>query len=142
MTKHNDTSYTNHHNNKEIPHYTYLKNTTSTHDHYHTNYIHITTTMHTPKTSSLPTTPNQPSTTTSKPQITPSKHTISPSEYLPFTFCLLPNCSSYISKLNLPMNLARLCTEIQCNVELSIIRIVEGYLTKQNKLKNGNKNKQ
>ena len=39
------------------------------------------------------------------------------------------------------MNLARLCTEIQRNAELSINKIVEDYLTKQNKHKTGNKNK-
>ena len=39
------------------------------------------------------------------------------------------------------MDLARLCTEIQRNVELSIIKIAEDCLTKQNKRKNGTKNK-
>ena len=39
------------------------------------------------------------------------------------------------------MNLARFYTEIQRNAELSMIKIVEDYLTKQNKHKNRNKNK-
>ena len=93
------------------------------------------------KKSPLTTTPNQLSTTTSKPKTTPFKHTISPSEHLPFTFYFIPNCLNYISKLNLPMNLARLYTEIQRNTELSIIKIVEDYLTKQNKHKKGNRSK-
>ena len=39
------------------------------------------------------------------------------------------------------MNIANLCTDIQCNAELSIIKIVEEHLTKQNKRKNRNNNK-
>ena len=54
---------------------------------------------------------------------------------------IITNCPNIISKLNLPIKLARLCTEIQRNVELPITKIVENYLTKQNKHKNGNKNK-
>ena len=65
--------------------------------------------------------------TTSKPKTTPSKQTISPSEHLPFSFYLIPNRHNFISKLNLPMNLARLWTEIQRNGELSFIKIVEDY---------------
>ena len=64
----------------------------------------------TPLKTSLPTTPSQPSTTTSKPKTTSSKRRISPSEHLPFTFYFIPNRPNYISKLNLIMNLARLCT--------------------------------
>ena len=103
--------------------------------------MHINTIIYSQKTSPLPTTPNQLSTTTSKPKNSPFKHTTSPSEHLLFTFYFIPNRPNYISKLNLSMNLARLYTEIQRNAELSIIKIVEDYLTKQNKHKNGNKNK-
>ena len=39
------------------------------------------------------------------------------------------------------MNLAKLCTDIQRNAELSTIKIVEEDFTKQNKHKNRNKNK-
>ena len=94
-----------------------------------------------PKTSPLPTIPNQPSITRSKLQITPSKHTFSQSEHLPFTFYFIPNHPNYISKLTLPMNLARLCKETHYNVESSIIKIVEDYLTRQNKHETGNENK-
>ena len=94
-----------------------------------------------PNTAPLPITPNQLSTTTSKPKIKPSKHIVSPSEHLLFILYFIPNRPKFIFKLNLPTNLARLCTEIQHDAELSIIKRVEDYLTKQNKHKNGNKNK-
>ena len=111
-----------------IPCHTLLKNTTSTHQNPH-HQKH--TSLCTPPKTSLPTTPNQLSTTKSKPKTTPCKHTSH--EHLLFTFYFIPNRPNYISKLNLPMNLARLCTEIQHNAELSVIKIVEDYLTKQNK---------
>ena len=94
----------------------------------------------TPRTS-LQTTPNKPFTTTLKPKTTASKQTISPSEHLPFTIYFIPTRPNCIFKLNLPMNFAKLCTEIQHNAELSIIKTVKDYLTKQNKNKNGKKNK-
>ena len=58
----------------------------------------------------------------------PSKQAISPSEHLPFTFYFIPNRPNYISKLNLSMNLAGLCTEIQRIVELSIRYCKSGRL--------------
>ena len=107
---------------------------------HHTIHLNITTTMHNPKNISTnyskPTIHNYVKTQNYTP-----KQTVSPSEHLPFTFCFIPNCPNYISKLNLPMNLARLRTEIQRNAELSIIKIVWDYLMKHNKHKNGNKNK-
>ena len=84
-------------------------------------------------TSSSPVNPNLPSTTTAKSKTTPSD---TQSKHLPFTFLFIPNHPNYISKLKLPVNLAKLCTEIQRNVQLSIIKIVEEHLTKQNKRKN------
>ena len=84
-------------------------------------------------TSSSPVNPNLPSTTTAKSKTTPSD---TQSKHLPFTFLFIPNHPNYISKLKLPVNLAKLCTEIQRNVHLSIIKIVEEHLTKQNKRKN------
>ena len=74
-----------------------------------------------PKTSPSPTVPHQPSTTTPKPITTSSNQTMSPSKHLPFTFYFIHNHPKFISKLNLPKNLAKLCTEIQRNAELSII---------------------
>ena len=73
--------------------------------------------------------------------MTSSNQTISPTELLPFTFYFISNCPNYISKLNLPINLAKLCTEIQRNAESSIIKLVENYLSKQHKHKKRNKNK-
>ena len=58
----------------------------------------------------------------------PSKQAISLSEHLPFTFYFIPNRPNYISKLNLSMNLAGLCTEIQRIVELSIRYCKSGRL--------------
>ena len=92
-----------------------------------------------PKTSPRPTIPHQSSTTTPKP--TSSNQTISSSKHLPFNFYFIPNHPNYISKLNLPTNLAKLCTDIQRNAELSIINLVENYLTKRHKQKKKNKNK-
>ena len=93
-----------------------------------------------PKTP-LPTIPHHPFTTTSNPKPTPFKETILPSEYFPFSFYFIPNLPNDISKLNLPMNLARHGTEIQRNTELYIIKIMEDYLMKQNKHRNVNKTK-
>ena len=92
-----------------------------------------------PKTFPPPTIPHQSSTTTPKP--TSSNQTISSSKHLPFNFYFIPNHPNYISKLNLPTNLAKLCTDIQRNAELSIITLVENYLTKRHKQKKKNKNK-
>ena len=94
-----------------------------------------------PKTSLPPTIPHQPSTSTRKPITTSSNHTISPSEHLPFTFYFIPNRPNYISKLNLPTNLAKLCTDIQRNAKLPTTKLVENYLSKQHKQKKRNKNK-
>ena len=92
-----------------------------------------------PKASPPPTIPHQSSTTTPKP--TSSNQTISTSKHLRFNFYFIPNHPNYISKLNLPTNLAKLCTDIQRNAELSIINLVENYLTKRHKQKKKNKNK-
>ena len=75
-------------------------------------------------TSPSPINPHPPSTTTAKSKTTPSN---TQSEHLPFTFHFIPNCPNYISKLKLPMYLAKLCTDIQHNVESSIIKIVEEH---------------
>ena len=64
------------------------------------------------------------------------KQTIPASKHLAFIFCLTPHCPNYSSNLILPKNLAKLCTEIQCNAELYIIKIAEDNLTKQNPNKN------
>ena len=42
-----------------------------------------------------------------------TKHTTQPFKHLPFAFYLIANHSNYISNLNLPKNLAKLCTEIE-----------------------------
>ena len=84
-----------------------------------------------PKISPPPTIPHQPTTTTPKP--TSSNQTISPSKHLPFNFYFIPNHPNYISKLNLTTNLAKLCADIQRNAELSIIKLVENFLTKRHK---------
>ena len=94
-----------------------------------------------PKTSPSPTVPHQPSTATRKPITTSSNQTMSPSKHLLFTFYFIHNHPKFISKLNRPKNLAKLCTEIQRNAELSIIKLVENYLSKQHKQKKRNKNK-
>ena len=88
-----------------------------------------------PKISPPSAIPHQSSTTTSKPITTSSNQTIPPSEHLPFTFYFIPNRRNYISKLNLSTNLAKLCTDIQRNAESSIIKLVENYLSKQQKHK-------
>ena len=63
------------------------------------------------------------------------------SKHLPFTFYFIPNHPNYISKLKLPMNLVKLCTDIQRHVELPIIKIVEEHLTKQKVRKNSKESK-
>ena len=92
--------------------------------------------MHTPQNISLT---NYSKSTIHKTK--PSKNRILPSEHLTFTFYFIANCPNYIFKLNLPMNLARLCTTLshQRSVESSFIKIVEDYSTKQNKHKKLNK---
>ena len=82
-----------------------------------------------------------PSTSTAKPKSTPSDIQ---SEHLPFTFHFIPSHPNYISKLKLPMHVAKLCSDIQHNAESSIIQIIEKHLSKQKhkKLKkNKNNNK-
>ena len=83
-------------------------------------------------TSPSPIHPHPPSTTTAKSKTTSST---TQSKHLLFTFHFIPNHPNYISKLKLPMYIAKLCTEIQHNSELSIIKIVEEHLSKQNKHK-------
>ena len=71
---------------------------------------------------------NPSSTSTSTPKSTPSDIQ---SEHLPFTFHFIPSHPNYISKLKLPMHIAKLCSEIQHNAESSIIQIIEKHLSKQ-----------
>ena len=63
------------------------------------------------------------------------------SEHLQFTFHFIPSHPNYISKLKLPMHIAKLCCDIQHNAKSSIIQIIEKDLSKQNKHKKGNKKK-
>ena len=148
------THQTNHSSTRETTKPTHTQITTTTTNKPPTTHILKTLRQHTPvttpststslplpKTSRPPTIPHQPSTTTSKPITTSSNQTISPSEHLPFTFYFIPNHPSYISKLNLPTNLAKLWTDIQRNTESSIIKSVENYLSKQHKHKKRNRNK-
>ena len=107
---------------------TAIRLSTSTTPPLHTSY----------NTSPLPINPNPPSSTTAKSKTTPSD---TQSKYLPLTFHFIPNRPNYISKLKLSMNLAKPCNDIQRNAELSIIKIVEEHLTKQNKRKNSKKSK-
>ena len=90
------------------------------------------TTPLSPKTSCnaspLPLHTNPPSTLTSTPKSTPSGIQ---SEHLPFTFHFIPSHHNYISKLKLPMHIAKLCSDIQHNAESSIIQIIEKHLSKQ-----------
>ena len=51
-----------------------------------------------------------PSTSTAKSKSTPSDIQ---SEHLPFTFHFIPNHPNYITKLKLPMHIAKLCSDIQ-----------------------------
>ena len=69
------------------------------------------------------------------------KQTIPASKHLAFIFCLIPHRPNYSSNLILPKNLAKLCTEIQCNPELYIIKIAEDNLTKQNQNKKQKRSK-
>ena len=116
MAKYDTNPNTNHLENKQISQHTQTlktlqKSTTIT--------IPPTSTAPrlrtTPKTTPSPKTSNQSSTTILKARTTPSKQTTSPSKQLPFTFYLITNRLNYISNLNLPRNLAKLFTEIQCN---------------------------
>ena len=70
----------------------------------------------------------QPSTTISKPTTTPSNRSSSPSKHIPFNFHFKPSRPIYITDLNLPTKLAKLCRDIQLNAELSIIKLVEDHL--------------
>ena len=87
------------------------------------------------------TTPAPPSTILSKTPTTPSNHSNPPSKHIPFDFYFIPNYPNYITNLNLPMKLAKLCRDIQHNAESSIIKLVEDHLKRQAKLKKANKNK-
>ena len=88
--------------------------------------------------SPLPLHTNPPSTSTSTPKFTPSDMQ---SVHLPFTFHFTPSHRNYISKLKLPMHIAKLCCDIQHKAESSIIQIIEKHLSKQNHKKiNKNKN--
>ena len=79
---------------------------------------------------------NPPSTTTAKSKTTPSD---TQSDHLPFTFHFISNHPSYIPKLKLSKILAKICIDINRDVEQFIIRIEEERLAKQNKLKNSEK---
>ena len=81
------------------------------------------------------------STTISKPITTPSDRSSSPSKHIPFNFHFIPSCPNYLTDINLPTKLAKLCRDIQLNAELSIIKVVEGHLKKQANIKKTNKNK-
>ena len=90
--------------------------------------------------SPLPLQTNPPSTSTSTPKFTPSDIQ---SEHLLLTFHFIPSHRNYISKLKLPMHIAKLCCDIQHNAESSIIQIIEKHLSKQKHKKiNKNKNNQ
>ena len=128
-----------HHNNQQTPPTTHILKTL--HQHTTLTTPSTSTSPPLPKISPPPTIPHQPSTSTSKPITTSSNQTISPSEHLPFTFYFIPNRPNYISKLNLSTNLTKLCTDIQRNAESSVIKLVENYLSKQQKHKKRNKNK-
>ena len=52
---------------------------------------------------------------------------------MPFTFHFNPSHPNYVSKLKLPTHIAKLCSDIQHNAEISIIKIIGVYLFKQNK---------
>ena len=88
------------------------------------------------KISPLPINTNPRSTTTAKSKTTPSDIQ---SYHLPFTFNFISNHPSYIPQLKLSMILAKICIDINRDVEQFIIRIEKERLTKQNKLKNSEK---
>ena len=82
-----------------------------------------------------------PSKTISKPTTTLSDCSSLPSKHIPFNFHLIPRCPSYITDLNLPTKLAKICRDIHLNAELFIIKVVEDHLKTQAKIKKTNKNK-
>ena len=88
-------------------------------------------------TSFSPIHPHPPSTTTVKSKFTPFD---TQSKQLPLTFHFIPSHPNYISKLKLPMHITKLCSDIQHNAELSIIKIIEEHPSKQNKHKKIKKN--
>lgn len=90
------------------------------------------------KRSPAPINPHPPSTTTAKSKSTPSD---TQSEHLPFTFHFIPSHPNYISKLKLPMHIAKLCSDIQHKAVLSIIKTIEEHLSKPNKHKKSKKSK-
>ena len=87
------------------------------------------------------TAPAPPSTIISKPTTTPSNRSSSPSKHIPFNFHFIPSRPNYITNLNLPMKLDKLCRDIQLSSKVSIIKVVEDHLKKQTKIKKTNKNK-
>ena len=89
-------------------------------------------------TSPSPIHPYPPSATTAKSKSTPSD---TQSDNLPFTFHFILSHPNYISKLKLPMHIAKLCSNIQHNAKLSIIKIIEEHLSKQKKHKKSKKSK-
>ena len=83
-------------------------------------------------TSFSPIHPHLPSTTTVKSKFTPFD---TQSKQLPLTFHFIPSHPNYISKLKLPMHITKLCSDIQHNAQLSVIKIIEEHPSKQNKHK-------
>ena len=83
-------------------------------------------------TSFSPIHPHPPSTTTVKSKFTPFD---TQSKQLPLTFHFIPSHPNYISKLKLPMHITKLCSDIQHNAQLSVIKIIEEHPSKQNKHK-------
>ena len=75
----------------------------------------------------------------SNPLTAPSNHTASPWEHIHLNFYFIPNHPNYISKLNLPMNLANSAEKSNTMLVINI-KLVEDHLQKQNELKKANKN--
>ena len=94
---------------------------------------------HTPYvTSPSPIHPQPPSTTIAKSKPKPSNKQ---SEHLSFTFHFIPSHPNHILKLKLFTHIAKLCSDIQHNGELSIIKIIEEHLSTENKHKKAKKSK-
>ena len=73
----------------------------------HGNMQQNTTAAHIQFTTSAP-----PSLTISKPTTTPSDRSSSPSKHIPFNFHFISSRPNYITNLNLPTKLAKLCRDI------------------------------